>query len=135
MNLEDLKKEIEQRTGIPAALLSGETPEENIEQANALLAYKKDTELQRPKHTREQFAAWINAQQGIETQDTAGAALADIEEAVRVAAGGYPKIKDGQAGVSNLPDARPEREQFAEWFNNKTAYNPFKDVNGWTKIL
>lgn len=135
MNLENLKNEIEQRTGVPASLLSGETPEENIAQAKAFLAYKREYTEQQPKTAREQFADWMNAKQGIDPEDTEGAALADIEEAVRVDAGGYPTTKDGGEVQGNMPDPRPAREQFADWFNEKTAYNPFKDADGWNRIL
>lgn len=95
MNTEELKQEIAQRTGIPAALLTGETAEENIAQAKALLAYKREHEAQRPKTAQEQFADWIGGQLderdrqtaaafGLQytprQTDPAGAALAEIEE-------------------------------------------------------
>lgn len=135
MNLEELKNEIEQRTGIPAKLLTGETPEENISQAKALLAYKREHEAQQPKSTAEQFADWLNAKQGIDPEDKEGAALTDIEEAVRVAAGGYPMAKDG-GEVTNLPDPRPAREQFAEWLDRKGSlkYDPSKGADGWRRM-
>lgn len=124
MTVEDVKKTIEQRTGVPAHLLTGETAEEAIAQAKALLAYRKEHEAQRPKHTREQFAEWMQAQQGTNSQDTTSAALAEIEEAARVEAGGYPRTKDG-GEVTGLPDARPARDQFAEWMEKQMAFNPF----------
>ena len=134
MNLEDVKNEIEQRTGVPASLLSGETPEENIAQAKALLAYKREHEPQQPKSPREQFSEWFDSQRGIDPQDTAAAELADLEEAVRTEAGGYPYMQDG-GEASNMPDPRPASEQFAEWFNKKTAFDPFKDADGWLRML
>ena len=139
MKIEDIKREIEQRAGVPASLLTGETVEENIAQAKALLAYKREYEQQRPKTTAEQFGAWVDAQLGKEPQepqDAAGAALAEIEEAARRDAGGYPIVPDGgQIDISRLPDARPAREQFADWFKKETAFDPFKDPDGWTRIL
>lgn len=134
MTLEELKQEIAERTGVPALLLTGETAEENIAQAKALLAYKRDAEadIQRPRSTTEQFTDWLTARDGIEQPYTAGQALADIEERARVEAGGYPMTMDG-GEVTGLPDARPAREQFADWLNQKKAFNPFKQ-DGWTPM-
>lgn len=135
MTIDELKQAIEQRTGVPAALLNGETAEENIALAKTLLAYKKEHEAQRPKSTSELFAEWFTAKQGIETRDAAGEAMADIEEAVRVEAGGYPIVKDATMDYRPLPDSRPAREQFAEWFSKKTAWDPKKDSQGWGKLI
>ena len=151
MTIEELKQTIEQRTGVPASLLTGETAEENIAQAKAMLAYKREYEQQRPKTAAEQFSDWLGGQleeknrqtaaafglhyEAPET-DPAGAALADIAEAVRVEGGGYPMVKDGgQVDTSNMPDPRPAREQFAEWLGQQTAFDPFKDADGWKKLF
>ena len=40
MSIDELKKDIEQRTGVPAAIIQGETNEEVIAHAKALLAFK-----------------------------------------------------------------------------------------------
>lgn len=141
MTIDEVKQTIEQRTGVPASLLTGETAEENIAQAKAILAYKREHEQQRgheqppAKTTREQFADWFNAQVGgADPHDTAGAALAEIEEAARVAAGGYPMTRDGgEVDGGKMPDGRTTREQFAGWFNNKTAFNPFSG-DGWKTL-
>ena len=151
MTIEELKQTIEQRTGVPASLLTGETAEENIAQAKAMLAYKREYEQQRPKTAAEQFSDWLGGQleeknrqtaaafglhyEAPET-DPAGAALADIAEAVRVEGGGYPMVKDGgQVDTSNMPDPRPAREQFADWLGQQTAFAPFKDADGWERVL
>lgn len=150
MTIEELKQTIAQRTGVPVSLLTGETIEENIAQAKALLAYKKESERQRPKTASEQFAAWAGEQMEEKQQrtaealglqytrpekDPAGAALAEIEEALRVAGGGYPVVRDGgQIDTSTMPDLRPAREQFADWINQQTAFDPFNH-NGWKKII
>lgn len=134
MILEELKQTIEKQTGIPATLLNGETAEENIAQAKALLAYKREADAQRPRSAAEQFSDWMNAQQGIEKQDTAGEALARIEEQARVDAGGYPILRDGGSVNVNTGDGRSAREQFSEWIGQKTAFNPFKDKDGWTRL-
>lgn len=131
MSIDDLKQEIAQRTGVPVILLTGETAEENIAQAKAFLAYKREYEQQRPKSNSEKFEKWAAAELGEEEpQDTASAALAEIEEAVRLDAGGFPRVTDG-GEVMGLADARPARDQFAEWIGQKTAFNPFKDGNSW----
>lgn len=138
MNVEELRQEIEQRTGVPASFLTGETAEENIAQAKALLAYKKECgrqyAQQQPKSTKEQFAEWYRAAADIEEpEDAAGAALAEIEEAARVEAGGYPRVTDG-GEVGKLSDARPAKEQFEDWLKQATAFNPFTDSDGWTRL-
>lgn len=138
MNIEEVKAEIEKQTGVPAHLLNGETVEENIAQAKALLAYKREAEEQRPKSTREQFKQWLNAQQGIEDQDTAGQALTQIEERARVEAGGYPILQDGGSANINgvtFGDGRTAKEQFAEWAGQKTAYDPFKRTDRWKSLF
>lgn len=134
MNIDELKTVIEQGTGIPASLLTGETAEENIAQAKALLAYRRESEASRPKSTREQFKEWLNASQGIEEPDTAGAALEEIQEALRVEAGGYPRVPDGGTPVGDFPDPRPAREQFAEYFGQIAAFDPFKGQDGWNRF-
>ena len=134
MILDELKQTIEKQTGIPACLLNGETAEENIAQAKALLAYKREAHAQRPKTAREEFAEWLNAQEGIEEPDTAGEALAQIEEQARVDAGGYPMIRDGGSANVNLGDGRSAKEKFAEWAGQKLSYDPFKRPDGWTPL-
>lgn len=134
MNLDEVKQAIEKQTGVPANLLNGETIEENIAQAKALLAYKREAEAERPKSAKEQFAQWLNAQQGIEDQDTAGQALAQIEERARVEAGGYPILQDGGGVNVNVGDGRTAKEQFAEWAGQKMAYDPFKRPDGWRPL-
>lgn len=149
MTTEELKQEIAQRTGIPAALLTGETAEENIAQAKALLAYKREHEVQRPKTTREQFADWHNEQMDERDRqkaaylgllytpsqaDPAGAALAEIEERARLDAGGYPSLQDGGSVNVNLGDTRSAKEQFADWLADRTAFDPFKEADGWKRL-
>lgn len=134
MTTEELKQEIAQRTGVPVVLLTGETAEENIAQAKAFLAYKREHEAQRPKSHAEQFKAWFNEQYGIEEQDEAGAALAQIEEQARLDAGGYPSLQDGGSVNVNLGDTRSAKEQFADWLADRTAFDPFK-TDGWKHLV
>ena len=124
MTNEELKRVIRERTGLPMSLLNGKTAEENIAQARTLLEYKRDHS--RAKSTAEKFGEWFNSETGETPQDGALNALAEIEEALRVADGGYPITQDGgDADVSNLPDPRSTGEQFAEWFGERTTFNPF----------
>ena len=132
-NIDEIKQAIEQRAGVPASLLTGETAEEVIATAKALLAYKKETDAQRPRSMAEQFSDWMNAREGIEQPDTAAQALADIEKAARVEAGGYPMTRDaGEALYTSKADVK---EQFAEWLGKKTAFDPFKSEDGWKPMF
>ena len=155
MTIEELKRTIEQHTGVPASLLTGETAEENIAQAKAMLAYKaehEEHERQRSRTIAEQFGEWIGGQLeerdrqtaaafGLQynapEKDPAGAALAEIAEAVRVDGGGYPMVNDGGNPYINgkeVPDARPAHEQLAEWLNQKLAFDPSIDEKGWKQL-
>lgn len=136
MNVEELKQIIEQRTGVPASLLAGETAEENIAQAKALLAYKKVAEAQHPKDCRDKFIDWLgdNLCTRDEPQDMADAELDNIAEAVRVEAGGFPMLKDdGQIDVNKMSSGGSAQEQFAEWFGKVSAFDP-SNSDGWFRI-
>lgn len=125
MTTEELKQTIERQTGIPAALIAADTAEAAIAQARSLLAYKREQDQQRPKKTREQFAKWSRDQYGMEEPDTASTALDAIEEEARLAAGGYPRVRDGgQVSIDGMPDPRPTAAQFEEWFRKETAFDP-----------
>ena len=137
MTTDELKNLISQNTGIPAEMLTGETPEENITRARQLLAFKRDNSTQAPADPGEQFASWIRSQTGEpEEVTTPETALNEIAEQVRVEAGGYPRIPDG--GASNITgftgqDARPTEEIFKEWLYNASAFDPFSN-DGWTQL-
>lgn len=132
MNLEELKQTIEKETGVPASLLKGETVEENIAQAKALLIYRQTAEAKRPKTTTEQFIDFMNAREGTEQPDTTGQALASIEEAARIDAGGYPIIKDN--GFVETGSQKSARDAFAEFASKKLAFDPFRSADGWTHL-
>ena len=134
MGIDDYRKAIEQETGIPAKVLTGKTLEENLRQAEEILAYKKDqTSQNEEKTTRGQFAAWMRDNYGTEDQDADADGLAALREQARVEAGGYPKVRDGgQISAENLPDLRSPQEQFAEWFRDVSAWDPRKSHSmGW----
>lgn len=101
MTLEELKAEIEKRTGIPAALLTGETLKENLDQARQLL----DMRAEQPKSNREAFAAWLNG----EDDPLDGILPAPIPD------GGEAHVPDGGRNV---------RDQFAEWFIDQYGRKP-----------
>lgn len=131
MNMEDVKLRIERDTGVPASLLTGETTEECIVQAKALLTLKRKYEYQPPqqKSAQEQFADWMRARLGEEQpQDTTTAALDAIEREAAEEAGGYPVVRDA-GEVEAGPAPRSTREQFADWFSKKTAWDPAKEAN------
>ena len=70
MNVDELKREIEARTGVPASFLNGETTEETIASAKAMLALTLDDIAKAAQEdsidstlpNREQFAAWMKGQ-------------------------------------------------------------------------
>lgn len=125
MTTEELKQTIERQTGIPAHLIAADTAEAAIAQARSLLEYKREQDQQRPKETREQFAEWARDLYGDTLPDANSAALDEIEEAARVDAGGYPRVRDGgQVSIDGMPDPRPTAAQFEEWFRMETAFDP-----------
>jgi len=134
MTVAEYKQAIIESTGIPEKLLDGETPEEILASAKAILAYKKQEESRRQKTTGEQFSEWLHTVQGDEEKDTAKEAITTLAEAARVNAGGYPIVADGGNPYINgasMPDPRTPQEQFTEWFKQNTAFDPLKDENGW----
>lgn len=131
MNRDELKNSIEQRVGIPAELLTGEHEDEIIAQAKQLLDLK-DEEKENSKEG--QFEKWFLAISGQEESNVAAEELEAIANEVRVSLGGYPIVKDGgQIDTSNMPDTRPAKEQFEEWFRKQSAFNPSKGEDGWIK--
>lgn len=130
MNADDVKIVISKRTGIPITLLTGETVEEDIAKAKALLAYKQEADAKRPKTAKEQFVEWAD---GAEDPGTETNPFKDLEDAAYYEAGGYPKIQDG-GEVTGLPDGRTPAEQFSEWASKQFAYDPFRQ-GIWHKIL
>lgn len=146
MTTEEVKQEIAQSTGIPVTLLTGETVEENIAQAKAILAYKREHETQQAKTTQEQFSDWLGGRlEGINKQraailgleytppekDTAGAALAEVEKQARLDAGGYPTVQDGSADNADIGDGGSTKDHFEDWIGRQLAYDPFNNADSW----
>lgn len=123
MTIEEIKQEISRRTGVPTSFLYGETLEENVALAKAVLLYRKEKRGSATKTTREQFAEWFSGSD--EVADRTEEAMSNLEEFYR--ASFYPQVDD-KGEVANMPEGRPASEQFAEWFGNKTAFDPFSNT-------
>ena len=110
MTTNEVRAAISQGTGIPEYKLPDTTLGTIIQHAQTILAQQRQEEAQRPKSTAEQFAAWFNAQQGIDPQaeryNAAQAAIDRVVEQLRVDAGGYPIIRDGGSSGVTLGDCR-----------------------------
>ena len=124
MTLEELKKTISDRTGLPVPLLTGETPDEVITQGKALLAFRDQQQYKVPKTEAEQFAEWFEDTTGTPQRGTWGAIMAEIEETARVEAGGYPRVESGPAFLNGEPepDGRPNADKFAEWVSQFSGF-------------
>lgn len=120
MELDALKQLISDKTGIPKDMLTGETAEENVARAKALLAYKKEQgqDSREPKSTREQFKEWCERTQldVPQQEDPFHAALAGLEEVERLHVRAYPEVKDGgSASQEFMYDGRSTRDKFEDW--------------------
>lgn len=125
-DLNEIRAEISQATGIPTELLMQDSAEECLKAAKAVIGLKKKFEDERVKTPQEQFGEWFN-----DGKNESEVALDGLEESVRQYEGHYPSIKDaGEA--QNMPDGRTTTEQFAEWFNDVSAISgqQFMDRHG-----
>lgn len=98
MTNDEFKQHIQSKTGIPAELLTGETPEDDLALAASLLAFKQENTN---KSTAEQFADWMNGE--------APAAPQSVDEPHK-----YPVIHDA-GELPQAPRKVPACDQFAEW--------------------
>ena len=136
MDLNELKSKVEDVTRIPVSLLAGETPEEVFSNAKAILALKKE-QSEASMTPGRQFARWMNATQGVEEVDDTRQVFADLEDLEDSLRGYSMKIIDGGNPYINgrrPPDTRSASKQFEDFMNNKMAFNPFKDGDGWTPL-
>lgn len=139
MTVEEMKQAISDRTGIPVILLTGETAEENIIKAKALLAYKKEKEAEisatTAQTTKNQFSDWIKTNFedfGREEKEQPEVnVLADLEESLQV----VPNIRDGGNSVmcEQQGDGRSTSDLFADWMQSQFEYNPIKE-GGWKPL-
>lgn len=117
MDINELKQEIEQKTGIPANLLTKETESEIFDQARGLVEYWRGQQLRQPISTREQFKQWFELQNGEETPDRFETLNKTIDNMSSDAPGTCPAVRDGgEIDHSNMPDGRGTHEIFKEWF-------------------
>lgn len=130
MTIDEIKKEVINRTGIPEELLTEETPEGVIARAKDLLAYKGRYRAEHQEEfkgeTRDQFAAWFNAQIGSEEQLTSPeASLLELEQIITQDQKLYPDFRDGGECL-NRDDLRTGKEKFVDWLQDTLAYDPRK---------
>lgn len=133
MNNQELRSYIEQQTGVPADLLTGQTQKEILQQARDFLDLQRN-QLQENKTTRELFAEWANTP-AQEMERTEGQTARDLfiawmngpeEEEARPEPPAYPELKDGQP--ENMPSVnRPIREIFEESFSDPGTWG----LGGW----
>lgn len=128
MNLEELKQAIVKETGIPASLLKGETIEENIALAKALLAYKKEVNATKPQTTAEQFRSWTTQQIGSEQIDTTAEILTRIEQQAKEEFYNHPGTNESKQAETNTATGKTTKQQFAEWLGLQTSFNAHNSI-------
>ena len=136
MDIDEIKRTIEQKTGVPAALLDGKTAAENIEKARHILSFKRQHEAEQPKNTREQFSEWLsNSLSGEEQKDVAAIELDNLAAAIRQENSTAPVVFDGgEIDHTGIPDRTPQ-EAFETFIKNAVAYNPRRRADGWIRII
>lgn len=139
MTIEEIRQTISARTGVPAELLTGETTEEIVSRAKALIALKTNFQKETPKTQQEQLADFLRANFPdsfpAETAEDPLDDLAKTEEEIRVANGGYSRsIKDASTDATATGIKSPQ-EAFTDFINSKLSYDPFIDPEGWKKLL
>lgn len=137
MEIEFVKAAISRKTGIPVNLLDGQTAEEIDARAKTLLSIKDQNYSETPKSPREQFAEYFSDQLGDGYTIQAGNPVQDAKTVPKRPISSYPVLPDGGSPYMG-PD--PEyngtpREQFAQYFAEKSAFNPFVEPGGWIRII
>lgn len=97
--INELKQSIAQRTGIPEEFLTGETPDELMDQADRLMQFAAGS---RDKTTAEMFSDWFS-----------GEAEKHLQASKK-----YVIPFDGKQDPEG-DDPRPTWEQFADWLHNE----------------
>lgn len=125
---EQIREVVSKETGIPADILTGETQEEIIAQARAILNLKQsqadaqaqeaqdDQQPTQPKTTAQQFAEWAAAALGEQTVEDNGLARtldAMAQEAEQ--AQGYAPLRNPGEPTAPAPTPPSTAEQFSEW--------------------
>ena len=120
--LTEIKEEVSKQTGVPSALLSGNSYQEIADSAKTLIEYKKEYRAQFDKTpkaeptTADQFGDWLSKAHPSHTflpSNGDQEAPASVEaEPVRT----YPVIHDG--GEAHFPHIKESTAKlFEEWFN------------------
>ena len=132
MDLAEIKLKINKATGIPLALLTADTAVAALEQAQALLAFRRQQEARRPKSTREQFAEWMGDGQPDPSRTDADA-LAGVAHSLLPdpPAPAYPVVRDGGSSGVTLGDVRSPQMQLAEFIEESLAFDPRSCADGW----
>lgn len=135
MSIEELKQEIEKRTGVPAAMLPDD--------ADGALNRARDLLLFKHRHKPEVatnadlFGKWLHDQAGYEKNDSVTQELDALSDIHREIIGGYPDLKDGgtpyQMVENDDPAGGDPRKSFEMWFRDTSAFNPRKEGN-WTRF-
>lgn len=129
MTNEEMKKAIEQYIGVPAALLAGETIEENIALAKAALAMRREYAASRPqqkKTNREQFEDWVHGQIDVKQPDQEFESLNELEQLAMQSGAIYPRISDGGEASVNTGSNDSTLDQFRQFAYDKLAFDPFR---------
>lgn len=127
MNLNELKKKIEEKTGIPAALISGTTPGECFDYARKLAAFRGGEALRTEdagagKATRDKFADYFTGI-GYGEAPKQESFIDRVESAIEEISPNYPNLPDhGEA--AHIPSGRSAAEAFAEYFNGVFSFDP-----------
>lgn len=120
--IDQVKEYICQKTGIPKELLIGDTVEENVSRAIALLSYRSEKEAfvkkEEKKSTSEQFAEWMEAKEGIERPDPYTEMINELKNDL-LPQPVAPIVKDTSVD-SEIPEYKGStKEQFASWFRSR----------------
>lgn len=131
ISLDDFKKEIQTRTGVPVNLLTGETGEEIIAQAKALLAYKREV-TEEHRTPAQQFADWFRSNTHLSESHyyPVNPPAPEPQEGV---ASGYPSLPNPGEPAGILPEYYgTTAQQFSQWLCNMGIgeFNPFTDSDG-----
>ena len=140
ISLDDFKKEIQTRTGVPASLLTGETSEEVIARAKALIAYRREVSAQdqpQAQTTAQQFADWFGSNVHLSGSHyyPVNPPAPEPQEGI---ASGYPSLPNpGEPAGVQAEYYGTTAQQFAQWLRNMGIgeFNPFTDSDGWTRII
>lgn len=135
MELNELKEQIESKTGIPSKLLTSDTADGCITMAKQLIDFRDESKEQKPITAKEAFTTWMEQMHPSDHRvKTDSEIIDDLVEQYRLDNGGYPSTKEIQDGGSvNLPEHKTAKQELADFMNEKSAFDPFKH-GGWKHI-